>query len=191
MLLPACFSPSLYHQQSHRLGWAICSPSHLHLKHDHLQIPHLYEVSVSLVLHKASEEPVGAHPRGAGAFLTSPCSTSRAAAATSQVQALGSRRSFPGRVGVRMSNGCTAALGSGTTGSQHRNYCGHKGNTNKDHAQQREAGISQHKRRAEALKATFISLLQLCTQAVRLQKHQGSGHAADHQDFLIYCLFLV
>lgn len=67
-------------------------------------------------------------------------------------------RRFPGRVGVRTNNDCTAALGSSTTDSQHRNYSQHKENTNKDHTQQREAGISQQKKRIETLKAAFISL---------------------------------
>lgn len=50
------------------------------------------------------------------------------------------------------------ASGSSTTDSQHRNYSRHKENTNKDHTQQREAGISQQKRRIDTLKAAFISL---------------------------------
>lgn len=61
---------------------------------------------------------------------------------------------LPGRVSVGMSSGSTTH----TQHCQHRNYCRHKENTNKDHTPLREAGISQQKRRIETLKAAFISL---------------------------------
>lgn len=57
-----------------------------------------------------------------------------------------------------VAGGAGTASGRSTTDSQHRNYSRHKENTNKDHTQQREAGISQQKRRIGTLKAAFISL---------------------------------
>ena len=58
-----CRTASLqpWHEESHRLGCVTsCLPSHLHLKHDRLQISpgrdHLCKVCDSLWLHEASEE---------------------------------------------------------------------------------------------------------------------------------------
>jgi len=145
--------------------------SRLHLKHGHVPISQrsdrLWRVCDSLWLHEASEEPGSLWalpPEGTGSPFTVPVGRhSRlrgrlAGAAARQPARQPCSRRFPGRVGVRTNNDCSAALGSATTDSQHRNYSRHKANTNKDHTQQREAGISQQKRRIETLKAAFISL---------------------------------
>lgn len=100
-------------------------------------------------------------------------------------------RRFPASVHVRTNNDCTVALGSGITDSQHRNYSRHKENTNKDHNQQREAGISQQKRRIETLKAAFISLCssvhgQSSTRKVRAR---GTLQVTRISSFIAYSLY--
>lgn len=132
-----------------------------------------------------------------GPFLRSPCASTGGPAASSPSEPLGSRRGSRGagasreRVGVRMNNDDAAALGSCTTDSQHRNYSRHKENTNKDHTQQRKAGISQQKRRIETLKAAFISLCssvhgQSSTRNVRAQ---GTLQVIRISSFIAYFLY--
>lgn len=179
------------------------SPSHLHLEHSHPRIPQgrdqLCKIYDSLQMHEALEEPrsLWEFPGEAGSRVDVPllrharhrCRLS-GAAAWQPVRQPRNRR-FPGRVGVRTNNDCAAALGSGTTGSQHRNYSRHKENTNKDHTQQREAGISQQKRRMETLKAAFISLCssvrgQSSTRNVRAR---GTPQVTRISSFIAYFLY--
>lgn len=129
------------------------SPAHLPLKPNHLQISQ-GRGHRALYLHEASQEPRSLWVLAAGGTGSPPevplrwhlrCHCRLSGAATWQPARQPWSGRFPGRVGVRMNNGCTAALGSGTTDSQHRNYSRHKENTNKDPTQQRDAGISQQK----------------------------------------------
>lgn len=74
-------------------------------------------------------------------------------APAAEAQALGS-----GGAALPEKGRCQQNNERSTTHSQRRNYSRHKENTNKDQTRQRQAGISQHKRRIETLKAAFISL---------------------------------
>lgn len=194
-----------WHRESRRLGCAIsCSPSHLHPEHGRLQISlgrdHLLKDSDSLWLHEASEELRSLWALflgGTGTLFEVPLCQHWRPRCLLPIGAAWQRRGSGGagasreRVGVRMNNDGAAALGSCTTDSQHRNYSRHKENTNKDHTQQRKAGISQQKRRIETLKAAFISLCssvhgQSSTRNVRAQ---GTPQVIRISSFIAYFLY--
>lgn len=150
------------------------SSSHLHLKHSSLQIsqgrdcPH--ELYDSLWLQEASEEPRSFGALTAGG-MGSPFDIPLHRHASS-VQPLGSRwkRSFPGRVSVRMNSDCVVVLGRGTTDSQHRNYSRHKEkHQQRSYSTKRVRNFIEEEENRD-FKSCFDFILQLCTWTVKHQK---------------------